>query len=284
MEIFVRNWVPLRVARVLQNALDYLRPAPWEYVPEGWRTPERIRGWNVQSIARQQQDHWSEYVESLSGAGPLGINHEDHFQPNSSRLRDHNTLISYAFALAMAARKKPCLSLLDWGGGIGHYYALSKALLCDTEIDYFCHDLPAFCRIGREVLPQGKFVESAADCFRRKYDLVLASSSLWYEEDWRSTLDKLIGAADPYLYVTRMVFVEKAASYVAIQRPSGLGYETEYLCWILNREEFLEYVLDHSMKLVREFLICNGPEIFRAPEQGDYRGYLFVKSLTATKN
>src|SRR5271165_6916237 len=117
LEAFARDWVPLRVIRLLQNALDYMRPAPWEYVAQGWHWSARVRGWNVQSVAQLQKDHWNDYVARLRGTGPLGINHEDHFQPNASRLRDHNTLICYAYVLALAARKKPCLSLLDWGGG-----------------------------------------------------------------------------------------------------------------------------------------------------------------------
>lgn len=275
----VRTWVPPGVIRLVQGGLDRVRPAPWEYVADGWNSSEKIRGWNVSGIAKMQKENWPAYAEHLGGPGPLVINHEDRNQ-EPGKLNDHNTLISYAYALVLAARQKQCLSLLDWGGGIGHYYLLSKAALPGVELDYYCHDVPLLCQAGQAVLPQGHFIEDPDSCFLRKYDFVLASSSLWYEQDWRSVVNRLIEAANPYLFITRMIFVKVAASYVAIQRPWALGYETEYRCWILNRNEFVDYLTSRSMELVREFLINDGPRIYHAPEQGDYRGFLFRKSTT----
>jgi putative methyltransferase (TIGR04325 family) len=224
-----------------------------------------------------QKAKWPTFAASLAGTAPLGVNHESRWKPNTGNLRDHNTLLSYAYVFALAARQLQRLSLLDWGGGIGHYYLLSKAVVPGVVLDYYCHDLPLFCEAGRKVLAEVHFVENPKECFSRRYDLVLASSSVWYEEDWTSLLDQLIRLADPYFYITRMIFVERAASYVAIQRPWQSGYRTEYLCWILNRHEFLNHVLSRGMELVREFLICPSQHIHRAPEQGDYMGFLFRK-------
>lgn len=282
-KVVAQNWVPPALIRVAQRALNSLRPADWEYVHEGWLGASRTRGWNVASIVEFQKARWDAYAELLRGAGPLAVNHEESKRLNSGNLRDHNTLVSYAYVLAVAAHQKQRVSLLDWGGGLGHYYLLSKAVLPEVEIDYYCHDLPLLCQAGREVLPPGHFMEKPEECFGLRYDLVLASSSVWYEEDWRSLLDRLTAAANPYLYVTRMIFIERTSSYVAIQRPPAAGYRTEYLCWILNREEFLEHVCSRGMELVREFLICNAQHIHRAPEQGDYRGFLFRKLDSASK-
>ena len=277
MKIFLRNWAPPALIRVVQSALDYVRPAPWEYVPSGWSANGSVRGWNDASIVRLQKKTWSAYGECVEGTSPLWLNHENPAGPNTGDLRDHNTLISFAYVLALAAHRKRCLSVLDWGGGIGHYYRLSKAVLPGVEIDYHCHDLPVLCETGRELLPDVHFCENVDESFCRQYDLVLASSSLWYEENWRCLLDKLISATTSYLYVTRLVFVNRVPSYVAIQRPWAMGYDTEYLCWILNRQEFISHLNASNMELMREFMICNGPHICRAPEQGDYRGFLFRK-------
>ncbi len=271
------NWVAPGFIGLAQRVLNLVRPAPWEYVPDGWRAAPSTRGWNVASIVELQKAKWPRYAASLEGTAPLGVNHESQGKPNTGNFRDHNTLLSYAYVLALAAHRLQQLSLLDWGGGIGHYYLLSKAVLPGVYLDYSCHDLPLLCEGGREVLPEAHFLEKREECFARRYDLVLASSSVWYEEDWTSLLDQLISVADPYLYITRMIFVERAASYVAIQRPWQSGYPTEYLCWILNRHEFLNHVLSRGMELVREFMICSSQHIHRAPEQGDYRGFLFRK-------
>lgn len=282
-KVLAQNWVPPVLVRAAQRALNNIRPADWEYVREGWLGAGRTRGWNVAGIVEFQKARWDAYAESLRGAGPLAVNHEESEELNSGKLRDHNTLVSYAYVVALAAHQKQRMSLLDWGGGLGHYYLLSRAVLPGVEIDYYCHDFPLLCRAGREVLPSVHFMETPEECFVLRYDLVLASSSVWYEENWRSLLDHLTAIASPYLYVTRMIFVERTTSYVAIQRPSAAGYRTEYPCWILNREEFLEHVCSRGMKLVREFLVCNAQHIHRAPEQGNYRGFLFCKQDVASK-
>jgi putative methyltransferase (TIGR04325 family) len=271
---FLKNWVPTGAVAAARRCLNVLRPADWEYVPEGFRKIRSVRGWNVEEIARKQLQTWSAYRSSLAGAGPLGLNHENLRAIDAIDLRQHNTLVSYAYVLALAARMKPQVALLDWGGGLGHYYCLSKTLLPSVDLDYHCVDVAAFCRLGQQLIPEGRFVDLQKFTFDREFDLVVASSSLWYEEDWKTTLDRLISAAGSYLYVTRMIFVEKHSSFVAIQRPYALGYGTEYLCWILNRREFVDHV-SSQMDLVREFLIWEGPHIHRAPEQGDYRGFLF---------
>lgn len=270
----IRTWVPPGGIRIIQRGLDYLRPAPWEYMPAGWRTVDvRINGWNVNSIAEQQVARWPAYVESLSGAQPLGINHEGNI--GEANLEAHNTLITYAYVLALAAHNKQRLSLLDFGSGVGHYYLLSQAVMPDVHIEYYCQDLPLLCRAGREISPQICFFEEHDACFGRSYDLVLASSSLWYEEDWQTTLKKLVASTGKYLYIARMIFVERANSFVVVQRPYASGYDTAYLCWVLNRYEFLEYLGKCGLILVREFLMGPTPHIHLAPEQGHLRGFLF---------
>lgn len=78
-----------------------------------------------------------------------------------------------------------------------------------------------------------------------------------------------------YLYVTRLPIVSKAPSFVVVQRPWPFGYETEFLGWFLNRGELLECARDSGLELTREFLIQEMPVVKGAPEQGEYRGFLF---------
>ena len=44
----------------------------------------------------------------------------------------------------------------------------------------------------------------------------------------------------------------------------------------LNREEFLTCADAIGLKLVREFIVGHRPLIYRAPEQNEYRGFLFI--------
>ena len=78
--------------------------------------------------------------------------------------------------------------MLDWGGGLGYYYFLARALLPDgVELDYHCKDMPLICEYGRQALPEITFWDDER-CLEHDYDLVLASSSLQYSEAWESDL------------------------------------------------------------------------------------------------
>jgi hypothetical protein len=62
---------------------------------------------------------------------------------------------------------------------------------------------------------------------------------------------------------------------VVVQRPHACGYHTEYLGWFLNRDEFLSAAAGCGLGLRREFLIDERPPVPGAPEQAEYRGFLF---------
>ncbi|HTY08891.1 MAG TPA: hypothetical protein VMF29_06980 [Candidatus Edwardsbacteria bacterium] len=272
---FLKTWVPQGAVQLARNALDHLRPAPWELLPGGWRTDRRLRGWNVESIVATQRRKWPSFTAALQGPGPLGINHE---APEDAGREDpwaHNLIMSYGYVLALAASGKPRVSLLDWGGGIGHYYLIGQALLPGTRLEYFCQEVPLLSQAGRELLPDATFCDQPDACFGRRYDLVMAGSSLWYERHWEDAAANLARAAQGYLYITRMLFVESAASFAVVQRPWAAGYRTEYQCWVLNRREFIAAVEALGMRLVREFVFGPGPHIHKAPEQAVFRGFLF---------
>ena len=128
---------------------------------------------------------------------------------------------------------------------------------------------------GQALLSEAHFYTDDR-CLSRRYDLVLASSSLYYAEDWKGTLAKLAGATGGYLYVAGLPTVERAASFVFVQRPYRYGYETEYLGWCVNHDELLAAAQAAGLRLVREFAQAYRPEIYGAPEQCEYRGFLFI--------
>jgi len=72
-----------------------------------------------------------------------------------------------------------------------------------------------------------------------------------------------------------MPFVLQAPSFVFVQRPYMYGYNTEYLGWCLNLTDFLNETSRLGLELVREFVVGERPRIINAPEQCQYRGFLF---------
>jgi len=275
-----KDWLPPAVVDLIRQVRAPRGPGDWEYRAEGWRhVPPDAGGWNVESVRDAQLQTWPEFVRLVEGHGPLGVNHTD-LVPNAENHGAHNTVMSFAYVLALAAAGRPAVSFLDWGGGVGHYAVLSRSLLPGTRVDYYCKDLPLLCAAGRTVLPAATFFERDDECAGRTYDLVLASSSLHYSEDWRATLRLLAGMTGRYLYVTRLPVVRQAPSYVVVQRPHSCGYHTEYQGWFLNREELLGAAAGLGLELLREFLIDEHPPVPHAPEPADYRGFLFRTSAS----
>ena len=54
----------------------------------------------------------------------------------------HNTTMCYAYVLALTARKKDSISILDWGG---YSYLTIKEILPGVQIDYYCKETSVMC-------------------------------------------------------------------------------------------------------------------------------------------
>lgn len=255
----------------------------FEYVPEGWARAEHdatIVPGDVNG-ASQLPGHlkrWPAFVRAVEGTGSLGINHELPVPagelPKTDDLGAHNMVMSFGSVIALAAARKHTVCILDWGGAIGHYYVLAKALLPDAEIDYSCKDAPELCAHGRTLLPDATFYEDEA-CFERRYDLVIASGSLALSENWFRVLVQLAAAADEFFYVARLPVVFESRSFVVMQRAYSRGLHMASLQWALNREEFLEAARRAGVELVREFLSHETTDVRGAPERMDSRHFLF---------
>jgi len=270
---------PIVVNAVLHSSMFGL--PEWEYKPDGWPAKhERIGGWNDQSIAETQRARWPAFVQSLKGTKPLTSTHT-YVSPELTThdLSAHNIAMCYGYVMAFAAREKHEISILDWGGGVGHYYLISKTLLPNIKIQYSIHDTPKLCQVGRELLPEVDFYENPNEALEKKYDIVFASNSLQYSEDWQEIVGKLARSCRNYLYITQLPVVHMAKSFVTIQRAyksKQYGYDAEFFGWILNRQEFAICVEQAKMCLVREFLIGAGPSVRGAPEQSELLGLLFA--------
>jgi putative methyltransferase (TIGR04325 family) len=287
---------------VLTNALRRLRPpqppAPaepeeaaspavevkpdWEYVPDGWRLHDpNVKGWDVASVVATQRHKWTTFTEFVAGPGPLGIAHEGS-AADRHNLPAHNTIMAFGYVLGRAGACSGRLSVLDWGGGIGNYYRFARALWPRCVFDYTSKDVPLTVQAGRELGVGCTFEDDDDRALSRIYDLVMASASLHYSEDWQGLVARLCGAASRYLFVTRLPIVEEVPSFVVVQRPYAYGYLTEYLCWFLNRSEFITEVEKNGFRLEREFLLDERPIVASAPEQCRYAGFLFERTGAAS--
>ena len=121
----------------------------WECVPEGFRIPgTRRHGVECRKHPPNAKGQSHLFLRLLEGTGPLGVAHEAPV-PSNEDYSAHNTLMAYAYVLALAARNTDALSMLDWGGGIGHYLAISRVLLPEVRLAYHCKEVPLLCQGGR---------------------------------------------------------------------------------------------------------------------------------------
>lgn len=282
----IKPIVPSVIWRTLRNIRRPSQQIPteppeWEW-QRSWNQALSVAGWNDPSVATSQLEKWPYFVELLSGVGPFAVSHEAPVGSGNQSIWAHNLLATYGYVLGLAAHSRQQLSMLDWGGGIGHYSVINRVLLPEVKVDYHCEDVPVLCNAGRSVLPDASFYEKPGSSFGRMYDFVHAGSSLWCVENWKETAVKLAGASKDYLYITRMMFVENAESFVVLQRPYKYGYNTEYQCWVLNKQEFVNHIEEQGFRQVREFLFGWGPTIYAAPEAGFFKGFLFRRKDLGT--
>jgi putative methyltransferase (TIGR04325 family) len=265
-----------RAGRELGRVVPRLRE--WEYVPEGWerrRADPQIKGWDEAAVLEAYKAKLAVFANAVEGTGPIGLPTSAAFRDVTPTVKDQGIVLGFAYTLALSSRKKDTVSILDWGGGVGLFYLLSRALLpSEVELDYHCKDLPALCSYGREALPEAHFHEDES-CLERRYDLVVASSSLQYSENWSEVLHRLAGVAAGYLYLARVPVVLQAPSFVVLQRAQRYGLGTEFLSWVFNRDEILSAASSAGAELLREFVFGEKSEIRGSPEQDETRGFLF---------
>jgi len=172
--------------------------------------------------------------------------------------------------LALAAHKKDSISVLDWGGALGHYYLVGKAVLPDVDIDFHVKEVPLMAKAGEQLNPEVNWYDDET-CLEREYDLVMMTGSIPYMEDWADALHRIAPSVKDYLFIARLPVVEHTPSFVAVQRL----YNSQMLHQQINQTEFLETVKETGLTLVREFVVGDRPYIKGAPEQCEVRGWLF---------
>jgi len=279
LELFLPP-IMIKGARTLQNlfkkpdlhsiGFHYL-----EYAPDGWQTKlnnSQNRGWSVNSVVDSEKAKWDNFCRNLEGSGPLGFSHE---HTDLSVIRNpnfHNVHISYAYVLALAAHKKDSISVLDWGGALGHYYLVGKAVLPDVNIDFHVKEVPLMAKTGEQLNPEVHWYDDET-CLEREYDLVMMTGSIPYMEDWADVLHRIACSVKEYLFIARLPVVEHSTSFVAIQHL----YNSQMLHQQINQGELLETVRETGLTFVREFVVGDRPFIKGAPEQCEVRGYLFKK-------
>lgn len=273
----IRDLFPPIAIKIMRAISRQFTKQQMEYACLGWETQLKntgVNGWNSNKVLEAEKAKWEAFCANREGSGPLGFSHES---KDLSIVRDvsfHNIHMTYAYVLALAAHKKDRVSILDWGGGLGHYYQIAKAVLPEVTFDFHCKEVETLVNAGRQINPQVHWY--ADDSYLKKeYDLVMVNGSLQYIKDWQELLMRLFGITKDYFFLTRLPVIERAASYVAIQRIYG----TELLHQQFNQNDVLRLFRESGLNLVREFVVGDRPYIKGAPEPCELKGWLFKKRI-----
>lgn len=235
-----------------------------EYAPHGWAT--RLPN-NASS-----QDYWAAFIgrqreacETLiarvrAGESIAGIDADESVK--------HAT---FGQVIDLIAQHEQRLSILDVGGNLGDYYWVGKALMPGIEFDFHCKELPPIAEAGRATSPAVNF-HTDDDCFGRRYDLVMFSSSLQYLREWKDSLG-LAARAGRYVFLSDVPTVSDVPSFIVAQH-SGTVANLQQL---FNRAEILGAAAGAGLRVVREFPMGAHPPVTGAPEQPVCVGWLFER-------
>jgi putative methyltransferase (TIGR04325 family) len=251
-----------------------LRPAERAYFGPKWPTPAP-QSWNDRSTEQVMRSNWPIVVSKIDGTEPLSMLP---YKSDQADLTAHNMFMTFLYVLARAAHHKDDLSVLDWGGAVGHYALVARRLLPDVALDYVVKEQPTNCQLARELNPSVKFVSSDDECFSRTYDVVVANSSVHYVEDWKAIVARLAQVTDSWLLINAQPVVRRSPSYVVVQRLWSLGFQGAFFSNVVNRDEFVSEVTRHGFTLVRELMSWGEVPYRGAPEDTTGTGFLFRRS------
>jgi putative methyltransferase (TIGR04325 family) len=138
-------------------------------------------------------------------------------QPLDYSLRQRNAIMPSLVAMLLSRQAR--VSFLDFGGGLGTaFVVLSSALGGDiARVDYRIVEVESICRAGRELFATGTRPSFEPELpSGETFDVVQASSSMQYIDDWRSVLRRLAGYRARYLVFCDLL-IGDFASYVTLQ-------------------------------------------------------------------
>jgi putative methyltransferase (TIGR04325 family) len=253
------------------------------YAPEGFATPlpPENNSWESDGVLSAHEQKWKAFNREVRGSQPFGFIYESDNFSNRYRVTEHNLNLTFAYVMSRVMleimntgqNKNQSLRLLDWGGGTGHHFQLSKALLPSISVEFHCKEIAAMAKLGRKLNPDVHWWDED-DCFTKdNYDLVIIDGALQYIDDWRQITTGAANATKGYFFLTRTPVVQNVPGYVAIQHT----YNSSFFHQQFNEEELLRHCRENHLKVIQEFATFEYPGIINAPEQPKFKGWLMEK-------
>ena len=278
LEQILKLFVPPIISYIWRTIRPRKIKAHLTYAPDGWDTQlgHNSEGWNSAPIIENMESEFENFADQCRQTIPLGFSHLRTEADSGITLRNHNLNMIWAYVLAFASRNKKTLSILDWGGGLGHLYLVAKSVIPEVTLDYHCKEMPATVATGRRINPSVTWYDND-DCLAKSFDVVLVSGSLQYMVDWREALKNLSAATKNYALLMQTPIVDKGSGFMAIQR---MG-DTELLHQQFNKAEIIGQMNNYGFSLVREFVDGSRLKVVNTEIRCELKGWLFKRIKTA---
>ena len=244
------------VKRRLLSSVDH-----FAFAPDGWAT--RLPN------GATSEDYWNKFIARERTICEALISRVQACDPVSVLTGDIKEVL-FGYVLALVARDKQKVTVLDYGGNLGDYYWLGRALVPAIELDYHCKELPLVAETGRQITPAVTWHTSDA-CLDQAYDLVMFSSSLHCLPNWQPVLRRASRSTRVYLLLSDIPTVRSVPAFVVTQRSGSMTH----LQHQMNRSEIVDTVEGAGLRLIREFEMGPHPPVANAPEQSTCVGWLF---------
>ena len=275
---FFQRLVPERILDRAKNLFGsrLLPTAPeWQLVKGGW--PDSFLNtdqsrWNSTEVRATHRARWNEFCSRIEGVGPVGVPYEFTVARDDD-LSSHNNFMSFLVVLSRVAARRNELSVLDWGGSLGHYSRVIQSFLPHLAVDYTVCEVEALAREGSIVNSAVHFVTDAT-ALTSRYDLVVASSSLHYEREWKERLKALVRLSRGYLYLARIPLIARGETVLLRQKVAAYGFGDDLVGWCFNRGSLLGEFDALGLSLVREFITDQPLSILDVGEPVHSRAFL----------
>lgn len=241
---------------VLRRSVDRI-----EYIP-----PETAREFPPEP----NPEFWSAFLDSERAACEALIARACSGEPRLAQHGEELKYQIYSYVLALAGGDQDRLSVLDYGGNMGEYFWIGKAMVPHLELDFHCKELPAVADVGRSLTPHISW-HTDDRCFEPQYDVVMFSSCMQY-----STFDTLRAAARSarrYLLFSDVPMVRNVPAFYSKHHSRGVSTVQRHP----NRDEIVALIGDSGLTLFREFDMGPHLPVVNAPEQPTCAGLLFQR-------
>lgn len=212
-----------------------------DWLPPGLRRPVDHLAVRLERARFQPMSSWQEAVQRSVGYEtlsrfPAGV---PWLVENEHRSQTEMQFVA-ALGVCSQAIREGLLTVIDLGGGFGHYYGVATASFPGRSWRWCVCETPTVVALGRESAAPKGLDWALRDEVSTNFDIGVASGVLQYLPDPEDAL-RWLGATCRFLILNRLPLWDIPCNGITVQRADGVP---AYPAWFLSRPLFEEAISD----------------------------------------